>query len=172
MKDGDPFDTERRDKLRRTQRRRLRLIDDWFVQAVAKGVSPPEVSKIADRDLSEEILRVEAGERLEVLGDTLEAIANNVRTEARWRLFENVRAQVSSPRLKVYNLPALKDLGSQALADNDASGPTKIPTYDEDETTLRKLVTLVALLIVAEDLAQDSYTDDRIQRGRKNPVQE
>lgn len=162
-KDGDPFDTDGRDRRRANQRRVLRWMDDAFVEDVAKGIETSSARDM-DADLVEEILRDWAQEVMDRRRDDLEKIRAGSRARAADVFFNRVQPSVTPRGMRYCNAPVFEE--PWRAASNDPARRERIPNPDEDESLLKDLLALVALLVAAEDFAGDGYEDARIQRGR------
>lgn len=160
---GHPFDTKERDELRAAQRRALRFVDDWLVEAAAAGVQC-DVSRI-DRDIAEEILRSEAQTLIGGI-DELGELERGVRARLAQRVFVDTQASVSLKRpYNWWNWPALED--PETAANADESRAIRIPLPDQDDgELLKRLLTLVALLVAADEFATDDYIDERVRQAR------
>lgn len=162
---GRPFDTEDRDKLRAGQRRWLRLGDDQFVKGVASGIRTSDAKEACsrgtlDRDLCEEVLRAEAEHLAAELKEPLDERVERCKLDYTHRtLFSLLGADVRVPQLSGSQFPFADLVKSGSVA-------RAVPDPRESREDFDRFLSFIALLITADDLADDDYTDPRVEDAR------
>ncbi len=143
---GDPFDTAELEELRPQQRRCLRLLDDAILQqTLAERQPPPEVEKNDWRRREWALRRlVEQKRQEESLRGHLEQIERNAVHDLVWEVFGNWGA---------------------ARIEQDQERPA----VERGDETFQRLGQLAALLIRADELADDGYTDPRLTVSEPQP---
>ncbi len=149
MRATDPFLSEEFEELRATQRRCLREIPSAFLMVPVPQLV--EAIEEGDRSFVESELRRLADVELAGLHDLLASVA---RIEVSLLVEKVLRAVPLRP-------PPDSFVGLRQTAGREAM--TAIPVQIDPEVQ-HGLVRLVALLTWADDLAEDGYTDVRIQR--------
>lgn len=163
MSEGHPFLTEDLDQLRRMQRRVLRSIPDWLISRHAPDVSPAEHVSSADHALVEELLRTRAG----ALMASAESLLSGMKEECAKARFKRFWESEADP----YNTRWARDFDSSqeikrviAAEAEDAPRGLEIHTL-KDEPAAPDLYRLVVVLLFADFLAGDGYTDPRVRAG-------
>jgi hypothetical protein len=145
---GDPFETEELDRLRSEQRRRLCLIDDDVVRHVASNLPLPLRPEDRHPCLEGELRALARQEDVE-LDSLLQAMEGTTKAAALAPfLRDSARGRTENKRLD----SLVQEAQGRAGADLGT-----IPDEHAD-----RLIALVTLLLLADELAPDAYRDPRL----------
>lgn len=141
----DPFESEDLRQLRAEQRRALRFLPMWLITRAFEGEAPPVEVPAGDRVLLELDLRALVRREVSEVSDALVAFQTGVRA----RLFAEFMAR----------LHPLASFGDELLeAARQTPDPSRIPAGADGQRLMR----LARLMVLADELAPDDYTDPRL----------
>jgi hypothetical protein len=155
MLEGHPYLTKELDQKRVQQRRILRSIPDWILDARRYGPYPTVMLEGADRPFVESLLRELADQPLADLSTALSAWKAETETaRIAWFVARETADGVGNPNLEQQRIDLI------VAANNfrqGAEGPRSL-----DEAFSKPLAQSILLLAWADELADDGYTDPRL----------
>lgn len=147
---GDPFETEELDRMRSDQRRRLSMIDHRVVRRVASDLPLPLRPEDHHPCLEGELRSLARQEEVE-LGAVLDAMERKTKATALAPFLAG-----TARRRERTNTTRLDALVQEA----QDRGRADLGTISDEQAD--RLSALVALLLLADEVAPDAYRDPRL----------